>query len=74
MACSNCSTDFDSTKEGIVTTQKGALIASICGSCLDGSRVVKLVLRRGDVGNFGYEQFATLEALSGGLTSPRRAG
>ena len=74
MACSNCSADFDSTKEGIVTTQKGVTISSVCGGCLEGSRVVKLVLRRGDIGNFNYDQFATLEALSGGLTSPRRAG
>lgn len=74
MACSNCNTDFDSTKSGLLVEQKGTIVAAVCDGCLEGSRVIKLVLRRGDVGNFGYEQFATLEALSGGLTSPRRAG
>lgn len=73
-SCNNCSVDFDSAKEGLVTTEKGRAVAAVCGGCLEGGRVVKVVLRRGDVGSFGYEQFATLEALAGGLTSPRRAG
>jgi hypothetical protein len=72
--CNNCNADFDPAKEGLVTTHKGKAASCICEGCLTGSRVVKVVLRRGDVGNFGYEQFATLEALAGGLTSPRKAG
>lgn len=74
MACSNCGVDFDSTKGGLLVTQKTAIVTSVCDDCLEGSRVVKVVLRRGDVGSFGYDQFATLEALSGGLTTPRRVG
>ena len=73
MACSNCSADFDSTKEGLLVTQKLAIVTSICGACLEGGRIVKLVLRRGDVGNFTYEQYSTLEMMGGGLTSPKRA-
>ena len=74
MACSNCGSDFDSAKGGLLVTQKGVPVTSVCDSCLEGSRVVKVVLERGEIGNFRYKQFATLEALSGGLTSPRRAG
>lgn len=72
MACSNCNTDFDSTKEGLVLTQTGRAVTSICEACLTGARLVKLVVRRGDIGNFAYEQFSIIETI-GGMSS-KRAG
>ena len=36
-------------------------------------RVGKIVLRRGDVGGFSYEQWSPMEMMGGGLTS-KRAG
>jgi hypothetical protein len=37
------------------------------------ARLVKLVLRRGDIGGFAYEQFSVIETV-GGMTTAKRVG
>jgi hypothetical protein len=59
--CDNCKTEFDASKEGVVTTSRGRHAAAICGGCCDGARTVKLVLKKRDVGGFAYEQFQAIE-------------
>jgi hypothetical protein len=65
--CSNCATDFDDDKNGVVVTQKTGhtrhLCAAICEACMEGGRLIKVVLRRGDVGGYDYEQFSVIEAM-----------
>ena len=73
MACSNCAADFDSTKEGVVLTQKDNVAASICGACLVGARLIKLVMRCGDIGSYTYEQYSVIETI-GGMSGTKRAG
>lgn len=70
--CENCQTSFNAAENGLVVTQKGVTVTGICGSCMSGSRLVKLVLRRGDIGTFSYEQFSIIETV-GGMSS-KRAG
>lgn len=60
--CDNCKADFDSDNEGIVATAKGRAACAICDACMSGARLIKLVLRRGDVGGFTYEQYTVIEA------------
>jgi hypothetical protein len=71
--CDNCATDFDPATEGLQTTHKGRVASSVCEGCCANVRVGKLVLRRGDVGGFAYEQWSPMEMMGGGLTS-KRAG
>ena len=71
--CSNCTTEFNSDHEGLVTIAKEQVACAICDVCLMGARVIKLVLRQGDIGGWKYEQYAAIET-SGGLTSTKRAG
>ncbi len=59
--CDNCGSEFDVSKEGLVVTSRTRTAASVCGVCCDGARKVKIVLARGDVGGFTYEQFAAIE-------------
>lgn len=60
-SCDNCKAAFDSSKEGVVTTSKGRHAAAICGSCTEGARKIKIVLCRGDLGGFSYEQYSAIE-------------
>lgn len=71
--CDNCASDFDPSKDGLVTTQAGRVVASVCGTCCGSVRVGKIVLRRRDVGGFSYEQWSPMEMMGGGLAS-KRAG
>jgi len=59
--CNNCENSFDSNNEGLVTMHKATVAAAVCGDCMRGSTLVKMVLRRGDIGSWQYEQFQTLE-------------
>ncbi len=60
--CSNCQASFDPDKEGIVTTHKGRAACGICDACMQGAKLIKIVLRRGDVGSFAYEQYSVIES------------
>lgn len=71
--CDNCASEFDATKEGIQVMQAGRALASVCGTCCAGVRVGKIVLRRGDVGGFSYDQWSPMEMMGGGLTTKRTA-
>lgn len=59
--CDNCSNEFDADTSGIVATSKTKLAAAICDGCLTGARLIKLVLRQGDVGTPTYDQFSVIE-------------
>jgi hypothetical protein len=48
--CNNCKTEFDASKVGVVVTSRGATSAAVCGDCLDNARLIKVVLRKGDIG------------------------
>lgn len=61
--CSNCNTPFDSDQEGVLVTSKKQMTTAICDACMSGARLVKLVLRRGDIGTFTYEQFSVIETV-----------
>lgn len=61
--CDNCQGKFDSSKEGLVTSHAGRHAAGVCGSCLEGSRKVKIVLRRHDLGGFTYDQYQAIEMI-----------
>lgn len=68
--CSNCGAGFNPLdNDGIVTTQRGRQVAAVCGGCVQGVRVGKIVLRRGDVGGLTYDQWSPMEMMGGGLTS-----
>lgn len=72
--CNNCNGEFNPLEDdGVVTTQRGRQIAAICADCAQGVRVGKIVLRRGDVGGFSYDQWSPMEMMGGGLTS-KKAG
>jgi hypothetical protein len=71
--CSNCSAEFDPAKEGLVLTAQQRTVANICGSCCEGVRTAKIVVKRPDVGGYQYEQWAPIEVMAGGLTS-KKAG
>lgn len=72
MNCNNCGEAFD-PDTGLVAKHDGRLAAAVCATCLQGVRVGKIVLRRGDVGGFTYEQWSPMEQMRGGLSS-KRAG
>lgn len=61
--CDNCHSDFDATKDGIVATSRGNHAAAVCGGCCNNARKVKLVLARGDLGGFSYEQYSAIEMI-----------
>lgn len=61
--CDNCKADFDASKDGIYTTSRGRVAAAICGDCCAGARLIKLVLRKGDLGGFTYEQYSAIEMV-----------
>lgn len=63
--CDNCRAPFDANKEGFTASSKGLLAAAVCGGCCEGARVVKLVLRRSDLGGLSYEQYAAIEMAKG---------
>jgi hypothetical protein len=60
--CDNCKAEFDPAQEGLVTTAKGRPACAICEGCMTGARLIKVVLRRGDVGSFAYEQYSVIES------------
>ncbi len=72
MNCNNCNESFDEDK-GIVIKHEGRIAAAICPTCCRDVRVGKVVLRRGDLGGFAYDQWSPMEQMRGGLTS-KRAG
>lgn len=72
--CSNCSASFDTSKEGLVLTAQSRTVANICGGCCAGVRTAKIVIKRPEVGGYQYEQWAPIEVMAGGLTSPKKAG
>ncbi len=59
--CDNCGSEFDASKEGVVASSKGKHAAAVCDGCMSGARLIKLVLRRGDLGGFAYEQYTAIE-------------
>jgi hypothetical protein len=59
--CNNCAAAFNDNEEGLVVTHKHTTATAICDSCLTNARLVKLVVRRGDIGGFNYEQFSVIE-------------
>jgi hypothetical protein len=71
--CSNCAAEFSADHEGVVTIAREQVVCAICDVCLTGARVIKLVLRKGDIGGWKYEQYTAIET-SGGLNSSKRAG
>jgi hypothetical protein len=71
--CDNCASTFDPSKDGLQVKHRGGIAASICEGCCSGVRVGKVVLRRGDVGGFTYEQWSPMETMASGLSS-KRAG
>jgi len=71
--CSNCNTAFDPDQEGVVVTAKKQMATAICDACMVNARLIKLVVRRGDIGGFAYEQFSVIETV-GGMTTAKRAG
>lgn len=66
--CDNCKTEFDGTKSGVVTTSAGRPASAVCDGCTTGAKLIKVVLRRGDLGGFAYEQFTAIE-----MEKPKRA-
>jgi hypothetical protein len=71
--CSNCASEFNGANEGVVVSSQVLPISAICDTCLTGARVIKLVLRKGDIGGWKYEQYTAIET-SGGLNSSKRVG
>lgn len=59
--CDNCQLEFDAASQGLVATTSGRLAAAICGLCLTDASLIKLVLRRGQLGGFAYEQYVPIE-------------
>lgn len=59
--CGNCTQDFDPAKGGITANEKGRVAAGVCGDCLEDAKKIKLVLSRGEVGGFAYDQYSCLE-------------
>ena len=65
--CSNCGTEFlKSDKDSLLISQSVDVgipveAAALCFECLDGAKVIKLVLKRNLAGQFAYEQFSVLE-------------
>ncbi len=72
--CSNCGSAFNASTEGLHITSGPLFVAAICPSCCEGVRVAKIAIKRPEVGGFQYDQWHPLEMMSGGLTTPRRAG
>lgn len=70
--CSNCNASFDADQEGLVVHNKHTVATAICDACMTNGRLIKLVIRRGDIGGFTYEQFSVIETV-GGMSS-KRAG
>jgi hypothetical protein len=59
--CDNCAAAFDPANQGLVATTSGRQAAAVCGPCLADASLIKLVLRRGQLGGFAYEQYVPLE-------------
>lgn len=73
MNCSNCSGLFRPETEGLVVTAAGERAVGICPQCCKDVRVAKIAVRN-DGDGFKYVQWHPLEMMSGGITTPRRAG
>jgi len=63
MNCNNCGESFRPAIEGVVISADGRPVAGICHVCCKDVRVAKVVLRRPDVGSFGYEQWSPVEMM-----------
>lgn len=61
--CSNCSSSFDDTRAGLVTTCAGKITAAVCGDCCRDVCVGKIVVRRSGVNSFTYEQWSPTEMI-----------
>ena len=61
--CDNCRTEFDPAKTGILVTERGRTATSVCGDCCAGVRKAKIILNRGDLGGFNYEQYVAIEMI-----------
>lgn len=72
--CDNCAISFDSTQEGVVVSSKTSAVCGICDACLTNARLIKLVVRRSDVGKFTYEQFSVIETVGVMSSAPKSAG
>ena len=59
--CSNCSIEADTP---IVISQGGVIVAALCNHCTDGTKTVKIILKRDDAGVFACEQYAALEMIN----------
>lgn len=60
-ACDNCNAPF-SVNDGLEVRQGKQTVAKVCPNCLSGTRVIKLVLKKPDIGEtFAYDQFSALE-------------
>lgn len=59
-ACDNCQDEFP-YDAGLVASVMGRHVSAICGACLEGVQKAKLVIRRGDVGGFAYDQYQPIE-------------
>jgi len=58
--CSNCGTQFNSVRDGLMVTSNGKTVAAVCGLCCAGVAVGKIALRRDSKG-FSYEQWLPTE-------------
>ena len=58
--CDNCKNAFP-MGTGLITLHNDMLSSGICDSCLDGARIIKVVLQKGDVGRFDYSQYQAIE-------------
>lgn len=61
--CSNCSSSFDETKSGLVTTGAGRTVAAVCSECCRDVCVGKIVVRRTGANTFVYEQWSPTEMV-----------
>lgn len=69
MTCSNCSAQFVG---GLQLTQDGKVVAAVCPSCLDGTLMVKISVRRPTVNApFEYDQYSAPEVERKAVSSKR---
>ena len=59
--CDNCQHEFDGATEGLVATSRGRFASAVCEGCLSGATLIKLVLRRGALGGYTYQQYSAIE-------------
>jgi len=63
--CGNCGAEFNGRHDDcLVIEQGGAPVASLCSSCVGGTKIIKIILKRDDKGVFACEQYAALEMIN----------